>query len=667
MVKRNMFTAIIAFIGGMASYAQDSWNITCSKVESDSYSGIMLANGMTGMVTSPMPLSVEDVRLSGVYDNGLLQNSFNIMSMKLYVDEELIDLSNIMEYRHTLNMKEAVLEASFVFKDKLKVEYKYMALRHLPYVLMGDVTLTPLRDINIKVVNNVVLPQNTVDGKFEYTGFTEKIRGLISMGYTLNRDVYLCSASSFVFDEPFDKAPELKHEYYGAYNQGQSFTKKLNANQKYSFGLIGSTFSSECHAEPYQEVKRMNCYAYLEGRERLYKKHIDEWKELWKSDIVIEGDKQAQQDIHNMIYHLYSSVRENTALSIPPMGLSKLYYSGHIFWDAELWMYPAILLLQPNLAKSMIEYRYEHLSAAKKNAMMHGYSGAMYPWESANSGLEETISWYLTGTFEHHITSCVAMAAWQYYCVTQDEDWLREKGYKIITEAADFWVSRSEKKDDHYEILNVIGPDEHAENIDNDAFTNAAASKTLQVAIKASKLLRKKIKPEWNEVSKGLIVHEFPDGTTRQHKTYNGEMIKQADVALLAYPLDYITSEEQIRKNIAYYEQKLNPAGPAMSRAIYSLLFARMQDADKAYELFKASYEPNLYGPFRTFAESRGGDNPYFMTGAGGVLQSIMMGFGGLHITDDGVKQKSPILPSNWEKMEIRGIGINENDYIIKK
>ena len=97
------------------------------------------------------------------------------------------------------------------------------------------------------------------------------------------------------------------------------------------------------------------------------------------------------------------------------MGLSGLGYNGHVFWDAELWMYPALLVMHPELAKSMVEYRFQRLEAAKRNAFANGFKGAMFPWESAESGVEETPVWALSGPFEHHITADVAIAAWNYY------------------------------------------------------------------------------------------------------------------------------------------------------------------------------------------------------------------------------------------------------------
>ena len=169
------------------------------------------------------------------------------------------------------------------------------------------------------------------------------------------------------------------------------------------------------------------------------------------------------------------------------MGLSGLGYNGHVFWDADLWMFPALLVLHPEMAKSMIEYRYERLDAARKNAFSHGYKGAMFPWESAGSGVEETPVWALSGPFEHHITACVGLAAWNYYCVTQDKEWLKEKGWPIISATADFWASRVERNGPgHYDIKNVVAADEWAENVDNNAFTNGAAKVLLQHATEAA-------------------------------------------------------------------------------------------------------------------------------------------------------------------------------------
>ena len=239
------------------------------------------------------------------------------------------------------------------------------------------------------------------------------------------------------------------------------------------------------------EAERLTIYAKLEGRDRLVNFHNKAWDDLWKSDIVIEGDEQSQQDIHSMLVSSLFILQEKALLLSPsPMGLSGLGYNGHVFWDTELWMFPSLLVLHPEIAKSMVEYRYQRLEAAKRNAFANGFKGAMFPWESAETGVEETPVWALSGPFEHHITACVGIAAWNYYCVTQDKNWLRERGWPILSATADFWASRVERNGPgKYDIKNVVAADEWAENVDNNAFTNAAAKSNLQNATEAAKIL----------------------------------------------------------------------------------------------------------------------------------------------------------------------------------
>ena len=148
----------------------------------------------------------------------------------------------------------------------------------------------------------------------------------------------------------------------------------------------------------------------------MIQEHESLWRELWKGDITVEGDVQAQKEIRFALYNLYSSIRKGTGRSIAPMGLSvKSFYNGHIFWDAETWMFPVLLMLHPDLALEMLNYRYDGLSAARKNAAAHGYSGAMYPWEGDHNGEESTPTFALTGIMEHHISADIAIACWRYW------------------------------------------------------------------------------------------------------------------------------------------------------------------------------------------------------------------------------------------------------------
>jgi trehalose/maltose hydrolase-like predicted phosphorylase len=442
------------------------------------------------------------------------------------------------------------------------------------------------------------------------------------------------------------------------------FTRKLKAGERYSFAVVGSVISSAHVADPHNEAERLTLYAALEGRERLLAAHRRAWDQLWQGDIVIDGDPAVQREVRLMLYHLYAFARAGTAYSLSPMGLSGLGYNGHVFWDADVWMLRPLLVLQPELARSMLEYRYQRLDAARQNAFSHGYKGAMFPWESASEGQESTPVWALTGPFQQHITGSVGWAFWQYYLVTRDREWLRTRGYPVLKEVADFWVSRVERKGPgRYEINNVIGANEWQENIDNNAFTNGMAITVLRNASAAARELGLVPDPEWEHVAANIPILTFADGTTRENATYDGVPIKQADANLLAYPLSIVNAPQRIARDLAYYEPRLSPEGPAMSHSILATLYARAGKPEQAYRLFLNSYRPNQVPPFGVLAESAGGTNPYFATGAGGALQAVLFGFGGLDITDAGLVQRKTALPAGWKRLEIRGAGAQRTTY----
>ena len=145
---------------------------------------------------------------------------------------------------------------------------------------------------------------------------------------------------------------------------------------------------------------------------------------------------------------------------------------------------------------------------------------------------------------------------------------------------------------------------------------------------------------------------------TREHATYNGEMIKQSDANLLAYPLGIITDPKIWEKDMEYYTDRIDPKdGPAMSYSVFCVQYVRMGDAKKAYEMFRRCYEPNLRAPFGVIAETATSNNPYFATGAGGLLQAVINGFCGLQITDEGIVQVPSVLPKHWKKVTVTGVG----------
>jgi trehalose/maltose hydrolase-like predicted phosphorylase len=676
MKKCVFFILIVHSFFNSSSQKSDTWKIVADKINPQDYYGVTVANGMIGVVSSPDVFRCKDVVLNGAYDQygrGRVSNflqSFNLVNMNMDVDGRRIGNADSKNMRQVLDMRHANLTTTFDYGDKATISYTYYALRHLPYCVFVDVTINAKRDIEIVPASVIEAPDALRDVQNYYNQIDRphvKLSLLSSTAKSPTGKLTFASSTTFLFDEQHGSEPALVHEMWDNNMHLSKFYKKIKAGASYHFAIAGASITTAQHDDPLNEAERYVIYAKLEGTKRLLQFHNSAWDSLWKSDIIIEGDDSSQREVHSAMYHLYSFVREGTSYSPSPMGLSGLGYNGHVFWDTELWMYPAILLLHPEMAKSMVEYRYERLKQAKHNAFAHGYKGAMYPWESAGTGNEETPVWALSGPFEHHITADVAIASWNYFAVTQDTAWLQEKGYPVIKACADFWASRVEKNGPgKYDIKNVVAADEWAENIDNNAFTNAAAKANLKYAMTAARILNQKPSDEWADVAANIPILKMSNGITSEHTAYKGEKVKQADVNLLSYPLKEVTDPKQIRRDLEYYESRIGEGSPAMTHAIFATLYARLKEPVKAWEAFKEAHLPNRKNPFGVLAETAGGTNPYFATGAGGFLQSLLYGFAGLDITPSGIMQVPSVLPPLWKKLTITGVGVNKKTYFVQ-
>lgn len=674
---KKVLVAILGLVVWNASaQSNNSWTITTSKIQPDNYYGETVANGILGIVSSPNPFKVKDVVLNGAFDQygrGRVSNIlkvFNFVNMYLEIDGRRIErFDQVSHIQQELDMKNASLTTSLSVEDKAQVQYSYYALRQLPFSVLVDVTITANKDIEITPCSVMEAPDMLKDVE-NYYNQIDRPHALISLLTSTAKSptgkLLIAASNSFIFDEAHNAQPALIHEMWDNGLHLLKFKKKLKKGDTYHFSIVGSAMTSAQHEDPLNEVERLTMYAALQGAPQLIAQHKNAWSELWKSDIIVDGDPQVQKEARSMMYHLYSFVREGSGYGISPMGLSGLGYNGHSFWDTEIWMYPALLLLHPEMAKSLLDYRFNRLAAAKQNAMEHGFKGAMFPWESAATGNEETPVWALSGPFEHHITADIGIAAWNYFCVTQDTAWLKEKGWQLIKETADFWLSRVQKDNQgNYNINNVVAADEWAENIDNNAYTNAAAKANLQYAKRAAILLNLSVDPQWETVAQHIPILKMSNGVTQEHASYHGEKIKQADVNLLAYPLKEITDAQQVKKDLEYYEPRVGE-GPAMTHAIFSILYARMQMSDKALSTFTNGYRANFLPPFNVIAETAGGTNPYFATGAGGMLQALLNGFGGLDITNGGITQLKTKLPASWKSLTLMGIGAQHQTYKVE-
>lgn len=659
---------IILSVTSLKAEEERLWQLHAVDIQAP-YAPAPMANGCIGILPQKEPFAVEHVMLNHVFDAASphvvsrVMRGINPFCLSMKIDNKKVDTSNISDWQQTIDMRLAVHQTSFHTLEKADVSYELCALRNLPYAGLIRVTVQACKDMLLEVRSGMGIPDDYSQSLIRY----REMEADGNRMYMLESDATsrfgyrrVASTSSFLFN-----GEQIKPIYDEATRE-LFFSIQLKKGETFCFSLVGSVCSSRDFFDPYNEAERQVIYAVHEGEEALMQAHYRLWDELWQGDIRIEGDDDAQRIVRFALFNLYSSCRGGSRLSIPPMGLSLQGYNGHIFWDTELWMYPPMLLLNQDIARSMLDYRFDRLPAARKKALAYGYRGAMFPWESDDSGEEATPTHALTGPFEHHITADIGIACWNYYCVTRDMRWLQREGYPLLKEIADFWASRvTRNQDSSYSIHNVTGADEYANGVTDNAFTNGAASLALKYACQAAEICGEKVPEIWREIGENIRILQFENGVTREHSTYKGEMIKQADANLLAYPLGVITDEYRQRQDLEYYAERIDQKdGPAMSYSVYCVQYARMGEADKAYEMFRRCYEPNLKKPFGVISETPTSNNPYFMTGAGGLLQAVLNGFCGLQITDEGIVQLPSALPSHWKRVTVTGVGSDKKTYV---
>lgn len=636
----------------------DGWTTGPVRVDPGAYAGAALGNGMLGLVSSPHPFRVTETVLNGAWEprfpgeTACLVSSFDILGVGFEVDFESIERAEqVADFEQSIDYGTGVLTSTFTVRGQVVVTHRMRVLRQLEHVALAEVRVEALEHARLSVLARLAPPAATIPW-----GDGPAAPALRALSTSTSPPVLVASAEG-----PTGMLRVAAAQTVVAGSAGLGFTRELQSGEVVAFAVLGATLSTAHTADPVGEVERIIASAVRQGVPELTRAHDAAWRELWLGDIRVEGDERIQLEVRAMLHLLYASVRAGSRLSIPPMGLTQTYraYRGHIFWDAETWMLPALVVLHPELARSMLDYRVDRLAAAEWRASGQGYRGAMFPWESAATGAEETPPDALSGPLEHHITADIAIAAWTYFQVTQDAQWLRKDGYRLIAECAAFWTSRVDRSSEIYSIRGVVGADEYAEHVDDDAFTNAAAREALVIATRAAGVLGLDPDPDWEHVRARIPILRFADGTTREHATYDGERIKQADVNLLAFPLTEVVDEADIRRDIDYYLPRVDGVGgPAMTKSVLAVLRARLGQPDEALRVFLDGYRPIARPPFGAIAESAAYPNAHFVTAAGGMVQTLLFGFGGLRITEHGVEHRPGTrLPRGWSRVILTGIG----------
>ncbi|HVC01579.1 MAG TPA: hypothetical protein VND80_05165 [Steroidobacteraceae bacterium] len=414
---------------------------------------------------------------------------------------------------------------------------------------------------------------------------------------------------------------------------------------------------------------RTRGFAALLGAQRLA------WGRLWKRDIRIAGDPRVQRVVHSDLYYLLSNTTPDTAWAVGACGLTTGYF-GHIFWDSDSWMFPALLLLHPQRARSLVMFRDRTLPAARQIAHAGGLRGAKYPWESdPQYGTEQVLhaAWVL-GQREIHVNADIAIAQWQYYLATGDRAWLERDGWPVIRDVARFWTSRAiyDPGKHRFEIRHVTSVEENYADVPNDTYTNVGAAKALSIAGAAAALLGKRADPRWADIAAHMDV---PFAKSAQHHLDMDASVPHggvgSDLAFLAFPSIDLPMSAQLRRNdyamAVRWLDTSNRTPSTMGLAPIAIAAAALGSTPEATRWVERDAAADMFEPpFNVRPEDATNNTGYFLTGSGGFIQSLVYGLTGLRIGARGlVDAYPPILPPAWRSLTLTDVVFRGRHYRI--
>ncbi|MEA3317176.1 MAG: glycoside hydrolase family 65 protein, partial [Bacteroidota bacterium] len=422
-------------------------------------------------------------------------NAPNWVGINITINNTELDLAkckNISNFKKTLNMQEGFLEREFTAElmtgDKVKVKSKRFlsivndeigAIKYevSPVNFNGKITISPYidadvinEDANYKEKFWIETNQESKNGEAHISTKTKKL------------DFEVCTSMRFYIEKNNIKIKDFSSENKRKKYISQSVDINANKNDEITCYKYASVTTSENYNKELLSAKAYKNLDYASGKgfDKLFAENIIEWKNKWEdSDIIIEGNKEAQQGIRFNIFQLLQTYTgKDERLNIGPKGFTGEKYGGSTYWDTEAYCLAFYLRTsEPSVAKNLLFYRYKQLSKAIENAQKLGFKNgaALYPMVTMN-GEECHNEWEIT--FEEiHRNGAIAYAIYKYTEYTGDKNYIHDYGIEVLIAISKFWSQRvnfSENKQ-KYVMLGVTGPNEYENNVNNNWYTNYIA------------------------------------------------------------------------------------------------------------------------------------------------------------------------------------------------
>ncbi|WDE05205.1 glycoside hydrolase family 65 protein [Thalassomonas viridans] len=426
-----------------------------------------------------------------------------------------------------------------------------------------------------------------------------------------------------------------------------------------------------------------------------YQQHSRLIGEFWyNSDIEISGNSEHQKAIRLNMLHLYMSAGRDGQRNIGAKGLTGPGYDGHYFWDSEIYIIPYFIYTQPEIARSLLSFRFRSLDKARKRALEMGHPhGALFPWRTI--GGEECSSYFPAGTAQYHINAAVAYAVRHYFTATSDWDFIWNEGAELVFESARLWPSLghfNEARGRQFCLDLVTGPDEYTALVNNNYYTNVMAKIHLAFACDLARqmgqqapenyqrLLEKLRMDEaelaqWQKIADNMYLpHDDKLDISPQDDSflakkpwdfagtpkdkyplllnfhplviYRHQVLKQADVILANFLQDDMVPLSLKKNNLAFYEP-LTTHDSTLSACTHSIAYSEVGQREQAFRYFEDTVMTDLANLHKN---SHYGVHTAAMAGS---WMCVTQGFAGLRVRD-GKACFNPFLPKDWQGVSFK-------------
>lgn len=625
-------------------------------------------------------------------------NQANPFQVFIYIDDEKFILDkSVIDYQRTLYFKSGVLERKVVYKTKqnktVTLKFERFAHQDDKHLLSLKLAIEVDKKAKIKIVSKLNMPTTSgsikeeigtlQDNVFDYLD-TKRKDNLVSINYkTKISDFYITCAFKEKLNKKLDFSTKDEQNCLSNIYNGIIEDKIILER------VIGYATNRDFinHEEVIiNKVVENNKKSF----EELLSPSLKIWEKFWQeADVIIEDDDLIQQGLRFSMMQIYQSMGKDGITNISANGLSGTGYSGHTFWDTELFIMPMYIYSFPEIAKQLIMYRYNILDNARKRAKEMDDQGALFSWNSING--EECGHVFEAVTAQYHINNDVWYAIYRYYEATKDDDFMINYGMEILFEISKCMAHRGSfipTKNNQFCINVICGPDEYNPIVDNNMYTNVLTQKQLYFTLEYSKKLQKDNPKKFQELtskckidddefklwqkaadnmyipySKELNMYMQDDNfiykdpididkipleklplLTNLHplNLWRYQVCKQADIVLLTFIFsDYFTLEE--RKQIFDYYEPKTIHDSSLSASIHSIVACDVGYREEAYHYLRQSSRMDLDNVNR---------NTFFGLHAACMGASWMMminGYGGLRIIDGNLYFR-PFIDKKWNQ-----------------